>query len=680
MMRKSVLLASGMALLVASAQGADGTAKPPALPVYREATLPWMKAESAKSSLTQAHAAARDILVKARKAAAAAFANDRDSFQFQRLQARMTLADRLTRCIESDLARGDVSSLCFAEMEIEDLKAFAKYVDAEVRAWKTSPENPAMEPVEIRLRDFGAKGDGVTDDSDAFRAAIAAVKALNGRPSVLRIGEGVFLLNKGEKNRDRVNPDHVSNIVFPAISNCIVTGVSPEKTKIRFGVYDAAGIYSHDSYNSVFRDFEIRWRERPFFQGTILGSSMEEGWFEVAWDEGSLAPTDPKWKVRNHPLVLHSFEPDGTLVKEQPLLWWDRTTQDLGGGRYRLGFYRKMASWKQSKSPRPGVKVALPDRWTGAPGMKMIGAILCKAENIWIRNGREAFLVPSLSYSFSAVRCRIFPDEGFVFSTNADGFYNPRGSWISDCEFRNMGDDGCNSHGRGGEIAKIEGSDILFQGFSCPFSAGDMMLLADPTTGEYLANLRVKSGGRGEWNGKRWYKATVEGRIPEGISSYATTGRGAFTREERAQIALQTLKVERPPDLVFAPWSSGIGYVVKNNVFANNRNTAMVVQCPNALLEGNRAEGMQNGMMICQLLNWNEGPAPYNVVVRNNVFADNFNGIAVRVQTHNGKPARTKPVRHLVVEGNAVSNAKYSAFSLDCADAPVVSGNRFDKQ
>ena len=503
---------------------------------------------------------------------------------------------------------------------------------------------------------------------------------MNGRPSILRIGEGVFLLNKGEKNRDRINPKQVSNIVFPAISNCVVTGVSPEKTKIHFGVYDAAGIYSHDSYNSVFSDFEIRWRERPFFQGTILDSSMEEGWVEVSWDEGSLSPTDSKWKAQGHPLVMHSFEPDGTFVKEQPLLWWNRTAQDLGGGRYRLGYYDKWASWKQSKPPRRGAKVALPDRLTGSPGMKMIGTFLCRAENVWIRNSREAFIVPSLSYSFSAVRCRIFPDEGFVFSTNADGFYNPRGSWISDCEFRNMGDDGCNSHSRGGEIAKIEGNEILFRSFCHLLSPGEMILLGDPTTGEYLANLRVKSCGFGEWNGKRWCKATVEGRIADGICSYATTGLGEFTAEERKQIALQTLKVKRPPDLVFAPWSDGIGYVVRNNVFANNRNTAMVVQCPNSLLEGNRAEGMQTGMMICQLLNWNEGPAPYNVVVRNNVFSDNFSGIIVKTQTHNGKHARTKPVRHLVVEGNVVSGAKYSSAMLDYADEPAVSGNRFGKQ
>ena len=400
MIGRYLLLACGMAILAASSRGAESTEKATLLPVYREANLPWMKETSARSGLERARDAALDALDKARTAADTAFADARDSFQLQRLQTRMTLADRLKRCIESDLARGDVSSLCFAEMEIEDLKAFARYVDAEARAWKTSPENPAVEPTEIRVQDFGAKGDGTTDDSDAFRPAIAAVKALNGRPSVLRIGEGVFLLNKGERNRDRVNPDHVSNIVFPAISNCIVTGVSPEKTKIHFGVYDAAGIYSHDSYNSVFRDFEIRWRVRPFFQGTVLDFSMEDGWFEVSWDEGSLTPTDPKWKVRNDPLVLHSFEPDGTLIKEQPLLWWDRTAQDLGGGRYRLAFYRKFSSWKHSKPPRRGAKVALPDRWTGAPGMKMIGTFLCKTENVWGRNSREAFLVPSLSYSF----------------------------------------------------------------------------------------------------------------------------------------------------------------------------------------------------------------------------------------------------------------------------------------
>ena len=146
---KSALIAYGIALLAASTHAADGAETSSLLPAYREAGLPWMKAESAKPGLEQARDAALDALSRARAAADAAFAAGRGSFQFQRLQTRMALADRLKTCVEGDLARGDVSSLCFAEMEIEDLKAFAMYADAEARAWKTSPENPAVEPVEV---------------------------------------------------------------------------------------------------------------------------------------------------------------------------------------------------------------------------------------------------------------------------------------------------------------------------------------------------------------------------------------------------------------------------------------------------------------------------------------------------------------------------------------------------
>jgi hypothetical protein len=662
---------NGLLLAVAVAGAAVVVSAAESIPAFRETNVPEAKRALLVAELPKAYAAAVAELARERDAVAEAFAGAGKSFQAERVAKRMEMADRLIGCAAKDIARGDVTSLCFAEAEIEDLRAFAKYVAEERKAWKTFPANPSVKPVELNLADFGAKGDGVTDDGPALRSAIAAVKRLGGTPSVLRIPEGTFLI----ASPDPLTPDdRASNLVFPAVSNCVVTGVSPEKTKIRFGVYDARGLCVLNAYNSVFRDFEIRWQTTPYFQGTILDYNMEEGWFEVGHDEGTLNPTDPKWQVRKHPLGLHSFEPDGTFIKE-PLLFWDRTAKDMGSGRYRLGFNRGMAGWKRAKPPRKGAKAALPDRLSGFEGFGLVGARLSTVENVWIRNSREAFLQPSQCYSCAAVRCRIFPEDGRVFSTNADGFYNSRGSWISECKFSNMGDDSCNSVMHGGEIAKVEGKVMLYKCFTRPPRPGDLWQIVESTTGEYLANLRVVSSGVREWNGTKWGMVEFSEEIPAGVNTYETIGRGEITAEEHRQISHGNLKLKRPPDLVFAPWAAGVGYVVRNNVFRNNRNTAMVVQCPNSLLENNLAEGMQNGLVIGELLNWNEGPAPYNIVVRNNRFVRNYHGLYVYSQMHNGAPPKTRPVRDLMVEGNTFLEPSYTAFELPAADSPVLRNN-----
>lgn len=638
------------------------------LPAFRERNVPAERVSALRQGLPQTLEALKLALDREEEAFKSGLGPAPGTLQAERVSKRLEMARRLVKCIGDDLARGDVSSLCFAEVETEDLKAFVSYFAAEREAWKTFPENPSVRPVELRLEDFGAKGDGVADDAPAFRKALAAVRRLNGTPSILRIPAGTFLL----ASPDPLTPDDIAvHLVFPALTNCVVTGVSPEKTLIRFGMYDARGMWASGGYNSVFRNFEMRWLETPFFEGEILGYSREGGWIDVSHDSGTLSPTDAKWQVRKHQLGLHTFRKDGSFIKTT-LLFWGREAEARGDGTYRLRFDTTRDSWKTGMAPEVGAKAVLPDRFSGFPAFALVRANLCTVDSVWIRNGREAFMVASRCYQCSAFRCRIFPIEGRSMSTNADGFFNSRGSWISECRFENMGDDGCNSLTRGGDVVKVDGNVMLYKDFGARPRAGELWQIVDSTTGEYLANLHVVSEGVGEWNGGKWRRAVFAEDVPEGVRTYESTGRSDITAEERRQIALGWLKLSSPPDIVFAPCGQGVGYVARNNVFRNNRNNAMVVQCPNSLLEGNFAEGMQNGIVLCSLLQWNEGPAPYNVVLRNNVLKDNYNGIKTEFTMKNREKARTRPFRHVLLEGNKISGCVRSSVDLSAADGPVV--------
>ncbi len=638
------------------------------LPAFRSSNVPEERVASLRQTLPGRLDSLEQSLNGMKKSLNDVFGAAVGTLQRERVAKRYEIARRLVLCIKDDLARGDVSSLCFAEIEVADLQAFLAYFAAECEAWRTFPENPAVKPVVVRLEDFGAVGDGTIDDAPAFRAAIAAVKKLDGAPSELRIPAGTFLLD----SPDPLSPDgRQTNLVFPALTNCIVTGVSPELTRIRFGLYDARGLCVRGGWNSVFRNFEVRWRDTPFFEGEILGYNREEGWIDVSHDDGTLSPVDSRWQAQKHSLGLHTFKKDGTFIKTT-LLFWPRRAQTNGDGSYRLLFDVEHPGWKDGQAPVIGAKAVLPDRLSGFEAFGLLDAHLCTVESVWIRNSREAFLQPSRCYQCSAVRCRIFPAEGRSFSTNADGFYNSRGSWISDCKFENMGDDGCNSLIRGGDIVKAYGRTLLCKGPWLPLRTGEICQIVESTTGEYLANLHVVSSGTAEWCGKKWRRIDFAEQIPPGIHTYESVGRGDITEEERRKITLRLLKIDQPADILFTPCSLGVGYVVRNNVFRNNRNTAMVVQCPNAIIEGNRAEGMQNGIVVGALLQWNEGPAPYNVILRNNVLKDNYHGIVTEYEMNNGARPGTRPIRHLLLDGNEITGCAYKPVNLSMADNPVV--------
>ena len=343
------------------------------LPTYREANIPQAKRQALQRELPAQLAAAKARLESERAALARDLADASGAFVEERVNTRLGMADRLVACIERDIARGDVSSLCFAEIELEDLKLFCTYFAGEREAWKSSPERPGVRATEVKVSDYGARGDGVSDDGDAFAAAIEAVRRLGGAPSVLSVPSGDFYIGHAGGGG--------AHLDFSGISNCVVSGTSPERTRILFGAYDAKGIFASWAHNMVLRNFEIRWKVEPFFQGTLLAANMEEGWFEVDHDAGTLAPDDPKWRVRKHSLGLHTYEKDGTFIKSD-LLWWDRSAKNLGGGRYRLGFDRKMSSWKNAQPPAIGAKAVLPDRVSGFPAVGFTACRFCTLDRV----------------------------------------------------------------------------------------------------------------------------------------------------------------------------------------------------------------------------------------------------------------------------------------------------------
>ena len=177
------------------------------------------------------------------------FSGYEKTLQCQRVGKRMEIISQLFRFISINYDKKTVTGLLFAENGIDDLRIFCEYFDQEISHWKNFPQEKTTghdAPITLNVRDFGAVGDGVTSDTKAFYQAMDAIRKLNGKPSILKIPAGTYLMTEkigmpsftsihtGEKIDDS-NLQHAQLAIYE-LKNCLIKGESEEKTKIQVWV------------------------------------------------------------------------------------------------------------------------------------------------------------------------------------------------------------------------------------------------------------------------------------------------------------------------------------------------------------------------------------------------------------------------------------------------------------
>ena len=352
------------------------------------------------------------------------------SFQRERFEKKLEAAERLASLPEHTM-------LMQAELD-----EFRDYFRRALAHWANDPLNPAVKPVVLDVKDFGAKGDGKTDEIPAFDRAVRAVRALGGKPSVLKVGAGDYLF--GAPGADwKGRP---ANVDFSCVTNCALMGESPEKVRFVYGLYAAHGLSYARSANVTVMNVDCRWAERPFSQTVVESYDPKTCSAVVRWQPGTLKPDDPRYRRAKHTQVCCVFGADGKKVLDRGHSpFFDLRADDLGGGRYRVYFDAKRPGVANFR-PKAGDCIILPDRDNACAGTMGYASEFCNFSHVWYRNARSSAISAGGAFYVSASHCRTFPEgEGIVFSSNADTFYNDRGSFLAHCEFHHMCDDGAMS-------------------------------------------------------------------------------------------------------------------------------------------------------------------------------------------------------------------------------------------
>lgn len=616
------------------------------------------------------------------------FAGMEESFQRERATLRLDLARRTLDFARRSLSRGASGDIDYALLAARDAELFLDYFAEEFSCRAKYPLAPGVEFVTLDMRDFGATGDGVTGNTAALRKALAAAKALNGRPCVLKFPAGKFLFDERmELPRNFVHvrtgdpvymgPDQDTQFSVFGFENLVITGESPEKTKFVWGVYGLRGLSLVNCVNCTLRNVELSWRETPFVQGTILSVDRRNHSCVIRHDSGTLRPTDDRlYEPDRRPQICAQFRQVGDHFHESlvqnPFFDTKKRAVDLGDGTYRLFFDRTLCplsiDWVHLDV---GLKLVVPDRLNNLHAAGSPACSLCNFENVWVRNSREAGIMPAGGWMITAWKCRTFPKEkGLALSTNADSFFNWRGSHLSRCDFNHMNDDGCNSYSRGAFASAVRGDRTLL---AVPQAgvrrAGDMVQVYRPTTGECLFTGRIAETRRE--NGRDVF--VFDAPLPAGVRTQETQHAKDMDAEASRRLALGLDKNERSPDLLFLSHGAGVGFLCVSNHIADLRNVGVQMQCPNALVEGNLIERVHTGLQLSSLMQWNEGPAPYNVLYRGNIVRDVNVGFSSGIGTVGRNKATAAPFRAICLEDNRFEDARERALEVrDVADIAFV--------
>ena len=569
------------------------------------------------------------------------FKGSESSFRYEWFAARLEAAERLA-------ALPNRTPLMQAELD----EFRASFRDA-LAHWTNDPLNPAVKPVEINARDFGVKGDGVADDAPAFARAVDAVRKLGGRPSVLRIPSGQYLLGSAKKSA--AGP--VAHLDLSCLTNCAVVGKSPETTRFEFGVYDSSGVALDKSENTTLSRADFSWREAPFSQTVLETYDPSNCTAIVRHHPGTLKPDDPRYRKAERAQVCGLFTADGKALHDRgATVFFDRRADDLGGGRYRIYFDANRPGMKKFR-PRPGDVIVLPDRSNVLQCISTRGSSFCNLVHVWVRNARSSTISGAGAHYVTADHCRTFPKSpDLVFSSNADTFFNARGSHLAHCEFWGMNDDGANSLGRGTAILSREGArTVVVYPQGGRVRTGDVLQVMHPMEGRFAGDFRIASlrAFKAKGGGNRW-AITFDRDLPADLVTCAESG--PIDAATRYAISHGLGKVKKAPDLLFFPLAYGTGFTMLDNKIHDLRGCGLNVQCPHAIIDGNVFENISLGMKITGLTQWYEGPPPCNVVVRNNVFRDCNTGIAAHFLTINGSLSKERPIRWVEIVSNRLEN------------------------
>ncbi|MBT7068691.1 MAG: right-handed parallel beta-helix repeat-containing protein [Verrucomicrobia bacterium] len=557
---------------------------------------------------------------------------------------------------------------------------------------------------DFQVKDYGAKGDGETDDGPAIRKAVAAAVAAAPGSKV------VF-----EKRRYRLGRAKVDyHISLNGVKGLTIEGNGAELINNPWNNI----VKLEECEDVTVRGFVLDCDPLPFTQGTITDVDAKNGSFLLKIQEGYDNPVevyrkigkakphwgwgvcmDPEKRIRKADAVMHFHIESVTsvsamqvatspvarsrrergprhVVPESPLLAREGYR---GGGDSLLQVQLLDSARKHAAELAKGDRFVITLKYGGHGACFAVSRSKnCRLEDNTIYTAKYG-----MTHSLSDNRGRIHvkgvkitfkPGTDRLISTPKDGFHckhNAVGPIIEDGLYEGMLDDTINISVCPYWVRKdLGGNRYLIAEVAFSPRKGDTLMAYRPKPGTMTMGLVVEEvvpqptpkGMRGKWN-----IVTLNKPIPDlGLH----TGGNLFPGGHDKLVLTGLYNID----------ASGKDYIIRGNTFGPQRRHAVLARSSGGLIENNVINGVGGSGVALnnEIGSFYEGPLPSDTVIRNNTFADTFFD-SIKIYT-NGKGAVAK---NITITGNTISGwhtdpraeNSASAINLRNVDGVVIENN-----
>ncbi|MHB1484407.1 MAG: glycosyl hydrolase family 28-related protein [Saccharofermentanales bacterium] len=502
------------------------------------------------------------------------------------------------------------------------------------------------------VNDYGAVADGKTDSTAAIQAAINAAKATR-LPSVVQFGSGEYLVYKATSNPKNEGLDYA--LTVNGITDCVIQGSASSRTTILINNPSIGGFRIDGSTNLTLKNLTFDYAKLPYTQGTIVSSDSTSGKLVIDLDDGYIDFNDPHFSpaVRDgtygSPVKLNA---DKNQSRFGPEAIMTDSFKQIEGRRWQINVAR--TSRPLIAQLTPGSRyIQKADRFVTGPIVALNNKNI-EIDDITVYASGSVTTMWGMNdgIKIRGLNVTIKPDSDRLISVNADGIHaygNRGGMLIENCSFYGMMDDGINMHSRAGFVSEVIAKNKIKVNTSGTnfYRTGDSIQIVDTYNKVIRDTVKLT--------------AVYEASSYEQILTLERNVDGVFYGTDR-----------KTADTIYNTSACSQNSIIQNNTFYPHRGRHILFGSHDVTVQGNIfniAYSVWTAVELEYSNSWGEGPAPYNINIKNNTFnsagaLSGWNaGINFSADTSVAGPPGHK-IKNINIENNTFNNVMFTAMRI----------------